>query len=137
MNAIRGVLACAALLALPVHAQECAKADAAKAEKAIDLVVNYQQLRKAFQDYGHCDAGPVDELFTDAILRLMVEWKNVEVLAWDVQQDAKYKAFLHRHLMSPAAKADRELVYSRAKMSCPLAQDAFCNELVELIKPAK
>ena len=129
------LLACAALAAAPVHAQkECSRADSAAAEKAIDRVVTYSSLLKAWRDYRHCDKDAVEEGFTDAILRLMVEWKNVETLALDVR-DEEYKKFIHRHLRSPAAKDDRPAIYSRARQSCPLTQGAFCAELIEVVKP--
>jgi len=66
----------------------------------------------------------------------MVAWKDVETIAWDMQQNADYKKFIHRHLLSPAAKDDRQSVYSRAKASCPLTQGAFCAELVDLLRDA-
>lgn len=134
------VLACAALAAAPAFAQkECSKADAAAAEKSVDRVVNYSGLLKAWKDYGHCDSGPVADLFTDAILRLMVEWKDVDTVAQDVQTNAQYKKFIHSHLQSDMAKEDRSSIYSRAKASCPLTQGAFCSELIEVVKssPAK
>jgi hypothetical protein len=124
----------AAALALPAHAQkECSKADMAAAEKAVERVVNYSGLNKAWKDYGHCDTGAVDEVFTDAILRLMVEWKNVDIIAQDMR-DPGYKAFIHKHLSSPAAKDDRQSIFSRAKASCPVTQGRFCEELIEVVK---
>ena len=128
------VIACAAALALPAHAQkECSKADMAAAEKAVERVVNYSGLNKAWKDYGHCDTGPVEEVFTDAILRLMVEWKNVDTIAQDMR-DPNYKKFIHKHLSSPAAKDDRQSIFSRAKASCPVTQGQFCEELIEVVK---
>jgi hypothetical protein len=136
MKTMRGLLlACGLVAVLPGYAKDCSKADSAAAEKAADRVVTYPNLNKAWKDYGHCDTGTVEEVFTDAILRLMVEWKNVDTIAYDVRQDSEYKKFIHRHLLL-AAKEDRTSVYSRAKESCPLTQGAFCNELIELIKSA-
>ena len=127
--------ACAAAFALPAHAQkECSKADAAAAEKAVDRVVNYQGLNKAFKDYRHCNSGVVEEIFTDAILRLMVAWKDVDTIAQDMQRDPEYKKFIHGHLSSPAAKDDRQSIYSRARASCPMTQGQFCEELIEVVK---
>lgn len=129
--ALAGLLAAA----LPAHAQkECSKAEAAAAEKAVDRVTTYATLSKAWKDYRHCDKGAVEEGFTDAILRLMVEWKNVEAVALDMR-DPEYKKFIHSHLQSEAAKEDRESIYSRAKGSCPLTQGAFCAELMEVVRP--
>lgn len=137
MKILRIALAALALAALPALAQEkaCPTAEAAKADKALERVVNWQQLHKAWQDFGHCDSGALDDLFTDTVLRLMVEWRNVEGLAEPMQKDAKYKAFVHRHVLSPMAKPDHPSLYSRAKASCPAGLDAFCAELAELVKP--
>ena len=123
-------LAGAALMAAPAMAQK----DCGQADKAVDKVVNYPGMYRAFKDYGHCDKGPVEDVFTDAILRLMVQWKDVDTVAADVQRDADYKKFIHRHLQSPAAKEDRDSIYSRAKSSCPMTQGPFCAELIEVVK---
>jgi len=135
MKILKVLLCCATVAALPAHAQKaCSKADAAAAEKAIERVVSWQSLNKAYNDYRHCDSGPVEESFTDAILRLMVEWKNVDALAASTTKDGDYKEWLHKHLLSPAAKDDRDSVYSRAKKDCPAKQDAFCAELADVVK---
>lgn len=131
--------ACIAALAVGSAAAQqkgCSSADVAAAEKAIDRVMSWSALQKAFQDFGHCDSGPVDELFTDALLRLAVDWKNVDAFAADVQKDPRYKQFVHRHLRSPAARDDQEAVYSRAKSSCPAKLDNFCAEIADVVKPA-
>jgi hypothetical protein len=128
-------IACAALAASPAMAQkDCSKADSATAEKAVDRVVNPTGLYKAFKDHGHCDKPPVEDIFTDAVLRLMVEWKDVDTLAADAQRDAAYKAFLFKHVKSPAAKEDRESIFSRAKSNCPMTQGPFCAEVMEVAK---
>jgi hypothetical protein len=135
------VAACLASLAAfalgPAHAQDkpCTRADAANAEKAIERVVGWGQLHKAWQDYRHCDTGLNEELFTDAVLRLVVEWREVEVVAESMGRDAKYKEFIHRHIGGLTAMGDRPSIYSRAKASCPAKLEAFCAELAEVAKP--
>ena len=121
-----------------VHAADkpCSKADAATAEKAIDRVVSWQQLQRAWQDYRHCDTGAVADVFTDALLRLTVDWKNVDALAGAMRSDPQYRDFVVLHLKSEAAKDDRDAIYSRAKASCPSGLDAFCGELADVVKAA-
>lgn len=127
----------ALLLAAPVQAQKpCGKNDAVAAEKAIERVTGWAMLHKAWQDYKHCDAGPIDELYTDALLRLAVDWKDVATVAAAVEKDEQYREFIYRHLKSPAAKDDLDAVYSRAKASCPPKLDKFCADLVEVSRPA-
>ena len=130
-----GLMLAAAALA---HAADkpCSKADAATAEKAIDRVVTWQQLHKAWQDYRHCDAGAVGDIFTDALLRLTVDWKNVNALAATMRSDPQYHDFVLAHLKSDAAKDDRDAIYSRAKASCPSGLDAFCGEVADVVKAA-
>jgi len=115
--------------------KQCTQADKQRAMKAIDAVVSWQQLSKAFADYGHCDTGgDVSDQFADALLRLTVDWKDVKTLSAAMAKDPAYKAFVQSHLKS-ATKEDRETVYSRAKNQCPGGQDAFCADIAEATKP--
>jgi hypothetical protein len=121
-----------------VHAADkpCSPADAAVAEKAIDRVVTWGNLHKAYQDYKHCDKGAVAEGYTEALLRLTVEWKNVNAFADAVNKDAGFKDFVRTHLQSPAAKDDADSVYSRTRNQCPKGLDGFCTELGGMVKAA-
>jgi len=114
----------------------CARADIGNAQRAIDKIVSWSQLRKAWSDYRQCDTGDVADQYTDALLRLMVDWKNVDELASATSKDPDYKAFVLDHLKSPAAKDDQPTVYSRAKKDCPKSLDAFCAEVAEAVKGA-
>ena len=128
----------AALAVLPAVSQgpACSKADATKAEKAIERVSTWPQMLAAFKDFRHCDTGAVDELYTESLVRLLVDWKNVDALA-TAWQDADFKAFVGRHLRSPQAKDDLDSIYSRAKASCPPKQGALCGELADFVKAAE
>ena len=112
----------------------CSAAEAASAEKAVDRVVNWDQLYKAYQDYRHCDQGPVADVFTEALLRCIVEWKQVDALAGRMEKDKEYRDFVIRHLRA-AGGEDQKAVYSRAKMSCPKNLDAWCGEIVDATRP--
>lgn len=138
MKILRVMLCCAVAAALPVQAQKtCSPADTAAAEKAIERIVTWQNLQKAWSDYRHCDKGTVDDGFTDALMRLMVGWKNVDVIAAAMAKDAEFKAFVQKHVQSPAAKDDRDDLYALARKSCPAKQDAFCADLAEMAKSGK
>lgn len=112
----------------------CTKSDQTAAEKAIDRVVTWGQLEKVYQDYRQCDSGAVADLYTDALMRLLVEWKKPEMLALAVDKDPQYKAFVVSHIQSPAAKDDRESIYSRATGDCPGNLSAFCKDIAEAAK---
>ena len=127
----------AAALALAAHGEDkpCTGAQPAAADKAIERVVTWGQLYAAWRAHGHCDSALLEDVWTDAILRLAVEWRDVEAFAADMTRDAAYRAFVHRHLTSPAAIDDRASLHSRATMGCPAGLDAFCAELAEVVKP--
>jgi hypothetical protein len=139
MRIIRVMLGCVAIACAgsALAQKPCSNAESSAAEKAIDRVVSWQNLQKTYTDYRHCDSGPVGDLFTDALMRMMIGWKNVDLVAAAMAKDADYKAWVEKHLMSPAAKDDREDLYALAKKSCPAKQEAFCTELAELLKPPK
>lgn len=134
-----GILAIAAALAGPAVAdaaeRTCTKVETEAAEKAIDRVVGWAQLHKAWQDFRHCDTGNVADLYTDAILRLVVEWKSIDNLAGAMKADPQYRDFIHAHLRSPAAKDDQDTVYARAKRSCPQGLGDFCSGLADAVIP--
>lgn len=126
---------CAAVGA--AHAQKaCSPADMQRAQKGVDMVVTWQHLDKAWRDWRHCDTGVVADTYTDAILRLMIEWKNVEALA-EAMKDPDYARFIQSHLQSPAASADLKDVRSRATQSCPKGQDAVCKQIAAAAEGAK
>ena len=108
----------------------CSPADAQKAQKAVDMVVSWQQLNKAWKDWRQCDTGEVADTYTDALLRLLVEWKNVNTLGEGLK-DPEYKSFVQAHLRSPAAKDDLGSVRSRAKLSCPKGQEDVCATIAQ------
>ena len=133
-RAVRALAFAAAAMSLAAQAQDkaCSKTDAVAAEKNVDMVVSWGQLQKAWRDYRHCDTGPVSETFTDAVLRLAIEWKNVDALG-EAMKDAQFKSFVMKHLKG-AAEPDRDAIYSRAKASCPANHAAMCAELAEVVK---
>ena len=137
---MRNALAvCLLAVAAAAHAADkpCTKADVSNAEKAIDRIVTWPQLYKAWQDWRQCDGeAAVADVYTDALLRLAVAWKNVDGLATPMKSDPQYREFVYKHLKSDAAKDDRESVYSRARKSCPSNLDAFCTEMGDTIKAA-
>jgi hypothetical protein len=112
----------------------CTRPDIGNAQRSIDKVVSWSQLRKAWSDFRHCDTGDVADQFTDALLRMVVEWKNVDELAAATDKDPEYKAFVISHLQSPAAKDDQPTVYARAKKECPKNLDAFCADIASAAK---
>ena len=128
-------VACIAALGAIAADRPCGKAEAATAEKAIDKVNTWEQLKRAYDDYRHCDSvQSVADMYTDAILRLTVDWKRVQVFA-ETMKDPEYRNFVYAHIKSPAAKDDRESVYSRAKTSCPRGLDDFCAGLADVSNP--
>lgn len=111
----------------------CSKADEANAQKAIDRVSTFATLNATWKQYRHCDSGAVGEQFTDAILRLVIDWKGVNQLA-EQMKDAEYGTFIVNHLKSPEAKADAPDVYSRAKANCPKSLEAWCKDIADAVK---
>ena len=134
MKKLAALVACAAIGA--AYAQKtCSPADMQKAQKAVDMVVTWQQLNKAWKDWRHCDTGEVAETYTDALLRLLVEWKSIDALA-DSMKDTDYRAFVQAHLKT-ATKEDIASVRSRATQSCPKGQDAVCKQIADDIEGPK
>lgn len=132
-------MGCAVLVAVAsaqAADKPCTPADTAKAEKSVDNVVTWAQMHKAFVDYSHCDTGTVGDLYTEALMRLIVEWKNVDAFAGAMQKDAQFRQFVIAHVKSPAAKDDRQSIRTRAKVSCPKGCDELCADLIAATDPS-
>jgi len=129
------LLLVAAAFGAAAQDKPCSPAEATRAEKLIDGVVNWELLYKAWQDYRHCDKGAVEENFTEALLRLIVDWKQIPTFAKQVEGNREYRDFVHKHINSPAAKGDVNAIYSRATMSCPKGLDTFCKDIATTAKP--
>lgn len=127
------LLALAIALAFPLAAlsqdKACSKADAANADKAIDRVTSFAQMQKAWQDWRHCDSATVAETYSDALFRLLVDWKDVGSFATTAQASPEYKEWVMARVKD-ASKEDRKAVFSRAKGACPARLDAICADLV-------
>ena len=137
MKMIRLAVAAAAFAACGAYAQKtCSTAESAAAEKALDRVVTWDVMFKTWSTYQHCDTGQAEDSFTDAFMRLAVEWKNVDQFEKHYRADAQFKAFVHKHMKSLSAKEDLKSLYSRVKQSCPPKNEAFCAELAEVAKSA-
>jgi hypothetical protein len=122
---------------LAAHAQKaCSPAEMQKAQKTVDMVMTWQSLNKVWKDYRHCDTGDVADTFTDALMRLMVDWKNVDALG-ETMKDPEYKGFIEAHLHSPAARDDIKSIRSRATQSCPKGQEAVCKQIAAATEAEK
>jgi hypothetical protein len=121
-----------ALGVVPSWAQDkaCSKSDAAKAEKAVDMVTDFRQLEKAWKDWKHCDEGNVGQVYDDTVMRLLVDWKDVKSLASSMQANADYGDWVLRRIKF-ATKEDRTAIFSRAKTGCPATLDAFCAKIAD------
>jgi hypothetical protein len=118
----------------------CNSRDTAAAGKSIDRINTWEELHKSWNDWKQCDSGATADGFTDAIMRLGVDWKGVETLAGNMRDDPKYHDFIIAHIKSDPVKDDRDALYSRAKASCPRGQEAFCAEIADVTageKPLK
>ena len=134
---ILAIAACVTVLPLAAQEKPCSPGEMSAAEKAIDRVVNFDTLYRTYKDYRHCDKGNAQDLFTEAVLRCLIEWKQVDILARQVQADADYRKFLEKHIKSPAAKNDANDIYSRAKSNCPKGLDAFCADIAATAAPER
>ncbi|MGE0356388.1 MAG: hypothetical protein AB7P08_05670 [Burkholderiales bacterium] len=129
-------LSAAALLvavALPAAASDkpCTEAD-----KAVDGVTTWAALRKTATDYAHCDKGQTAELFTEAILRVVISgWHKVADAGPILEKDEAFRRWLHKRLSSPSlATQDSAEIRDLAKSSCPKGQDKVCAELLNSVE---
>ena len=117
----------------------CSKADSANAEKAIDRVLSWPAMHKAWKDYGHCDTGPVADLYTEALLRLIVgNWPKIAELEPTFTNDLAYREWILKRISGGTLpKGDVDDVHDLTQNSCPKNQKRMCESLHEAAEKAQ
>ena len=106
-------------------------ADCAKADAAIDRVTTWPALAQAVKDYRACDKGTTAEVFTEALLRVVVGgWPKIAEAEPVFSADPSFRDWALRRLRSPdLPKDEAETVRDLAKGSCPKGRDKLCADL--------
>jgi hypothetical protein len=106
------------------------------ADKAIDGVTSWAALQRAVHDYGHCDKGPTADIFTEAILRVIISgWPKVGDAGPILESDAAFRTWLNRRLSSPSlATQDSGEIRDLAKGSCPKGHEKVCADLLSAVE---
>jgi hypothetical protein len=122
-----------AAVALPAAAADKPCADA---DKVIDGVTSWSALQKAVQDYGHCDKGPTADVFTEAMLRVIISgWQQVGNAEPILEKDPAFRGWINRRLSSPAlSPQDTAEIRDLAKASCPKGRQKICADLLSVVE---
>jgi hypothetical protein len=128
--------AAALLLAAAAFPAAAADKPCAGADKAIDGVTSWGALQKAVQDYGHCDKGPTADVFTEAMLRVIISgWHQVGDAEPIFEKDPAFRGWLNRRLSSPALSSqDTAEIRDLAKASCPKGRQKICADLLSVVE---
>jgi hypothetical protein len=127
-------LIAAAALPAPAADKPCTAAD-----KAIDGVTSWGALQRAVNDFGHCDKGPTAEVFTEAILRVVISgWPKVGEAEPILDKDPAFRDWLMKRLMSPTLSTqDTAEIRDLAKSSCPKGHPKVCADLLSAVEMSR
>ena len=127
------LLFAAALVPAVAADKPCGAADAAGAEKAADAVTSWGALQKAVRDFGHCDRDKAAPLFTDALLRVLIDgWPNLAQGEAILDKDPALREWVAVRLSGKAiAPEDAKSVTDLAKGNCPKGRAATCEFLLD------
>jgi len=108
----------------------------ADADRAVDAVTSWAALEKSFQDFGHCDKGPTADVFTEAILRVVIGgWPNVGDAGPILEKDTAFRGWLVKRLSSPSLPTqDTAEIRNLAKSSCPKGRQKVCADLLSAVE---
>jgi hypothetical protein len=128
--------AAALLLATACFGAAAADKPCDGANKAIDGVTSWAALQKSVKDYGHCDKGTTADLFTEAMLRVVISgWQKVGDAGSILDKDEPFRRWLNKRLSSPTlATQDSAEIRDLAKSSCPTGQDKVCGDLLSAVE---
>lgn len=124
-------LASALVVALAPWGALAQAGDCAKADAAVDRVTTWPALAQAVKDYRACDKGQTAELFTEALLRVVVGgWPKIAEAEPVFSADSSFRDWALRRLRSPdLPKDEAESVRDLAKGSCPKGREKLCADL--------
>ncbi len=131
--------AAAFLLAATVVPATASDKPCTGADKAADAVTTWAALQKAVADFGHCDKGRTAEIFTEAILRVIISgWQKVGDAGPILEKDAQFRSWLTKRLSSPTLPTqDSGEIRDLAKQSCPKGQDKVCGDLLSAVEMSR
>lgn len=109
------------------------------ADKAADSVTTWAALQKAVADYGHCDKGRTAEIFTEAILRVVISgWPQIAQAGPVLGKDPAFRSWLVKRLSSPTlATQDSAEIRDLARSGCPKGQEKVCEELLSAVETSR
>jgi hypothetical protein len=131
--------AAAFLLAAAILPTAAADKPCSDADKAVDGVTSWAALQKAAREYGHCDKGQTAEVFTEAILRVVISgWPKVGDAEPILEKDTAFRGWLMRRLSSPALSTqDTAEIRDLAKSSCPKGRQKVCADLLSAVEASR
>jgi hypothetical protein len=108
---------------------------AAVADPALFATKTWSELHAWAKQYPECDDGYLAEGVSDVVSIWLAErWKTLPALARECRRDAKFRAFVLRHideLMTPETAAQ---IVINAKEKCPKQHIALCKEIVAAVR---
>jgi len=115
----------------PGYARECLSSEATSAHYLAPELKTWKALYDAFLRYSQCDDGAVAGGFSESVSTVLAErWNTLRQGAALMDRDAKFKAFVFRHV-GEETPADRwAKIAKNASSNCPKQQVAFCKELL-------
>lgn len=123
-----------ALLSVQIgHAQDrsCAELESRMLHGAF-MARSWEALYTSYKSYRLCDDGAIGEGYSESVARLLVDhWNTLPQLAHLARKDAKFRAFVMRHVDATLNVDDVEKIGKNAKTLCPTGLRTVCNDLAK------
>ncbi|GAB4488604.1 MAG: hypothetical protein OHK006_19280 [Thermodesulfovibrionales bacterium] len=109
--------------------EECTRTEAVAAEAVTGYLDSWDDVWKAFNDFGHCDDGSVSEGFDEAVSLLWASrWESITEMAKMAAADSDFRRFLWQRIGSELIPGERwETIVKNAKTRCPDSAKDFCT----------
>ncbi len=113
----------------------CCKKDEIKVEELAAKATNWKQLYKLYKRYHQCDDGGIAEGFSESVsLMLSQSWSQINNLLPIIQKDAKFEAFVLKHLDETVPEERLHSIENLATNSCPDSAKKLCGKILRRLK---
>jgi len=121
-----------AVFAQVANAKECTQMEAYAAETVTDYLDSWNNVSRAFRDFGHCDDGGIAEGFDEAMSLLWAnQWQNLPEMLKYTEENKDFKSFIYKRIWSETVPAERwQKILKNAERECPSSGKEFCAEVI-------
>lgn len=126
------------VFATTASADNCTNMEAYAAETVTGYLDSWENVKKAYEQFRHCDDGAIAEGFDEAISLLWEnQWDKLPEMLKYTSENKGFKVFIYKRIWSETVPEERwQTILKKSQMECPKGGEEFCSEIIRSGKAA-